>query len=81
MGNASEAEGHEIGELFKNTITDVTKKVPKGLVGAVDIEVNFKALTLQQKGLSFIFSNTKTKESTVEIKLATRIYLENSSTD
>jgi hypothetical protein len=72
-----------IGEVFKSVVGEIRKSYefemqrayaagsPAVLMNAVDIELSFKSVMLTQQG--WVLFGKNTKESTMEIKLATRI--------
>jgi len=73
-----------IGEVFESVIDeirkayahDISRSYDEGssvaLMNAVDIELNFKSLTIEKKRKWLVITRN-TKESTMEIRLATRI--------
>ena len=61
-----------IGDVFRRLVTDVDSVIEAtGNKAAVDIEVTFTAMTLDQSGIP-LFSKKKS-ESTMQLKLATRV--------
>ena len=69
--------GQDVGSLFVNTVQNIQEMMasrPKGSVGSVDIEVTFKSLQLEDKGVHFVWSREQSNQSSLEIRLATRVY-------
>jgi len=72
-----------VGEVLKSVVGEIRKAYefemqraytaasPAVLMNAVDIELNFKSVMLTQQG--WVLFGKDTKESTMEIRLATRI--------
>lgn len=80
MGNTAEIKGKQISTLFSNAIDGlnetVGEKLPEGSSCAVDLEIKFNSVELEEKGFRLLWTNSKSKKATMEIRLATRIYIE-----
>jgi len=80
-GAVSRVETMAVGEALKNVVKEVEhayksemkgdEKSPSVLMNAVDIEMNFKNVTVSSSG-KLSLSKTNTESSTMEIRLATR---------
>ena len=80
-GAVSKVETMAVGEALKNVVKEVEhayksemkgdEKSPSVLMNAVDIEMNFKNVTVSSSG-KLSLSKTNTESSTMEIRLATR---------
>jgi len=69
---------HQIGKVFNSIITDVkTGMVESKHENAVDIELNFQAVALSQKGIPLFTKNSN--QSQMQIRLATRVLPETES--
>lgn len=68
----AENTGRRIAEVFKSMINDLAAEMDKAKHEfAVDMEIEFKSVTLDQKGIP-LFTKSAT-QSQLQIKIATRI--------
>jgi len=75
-GSAASVPGQTVAKIFTQAISDIASNLPKdkpGLVEAVDVEVTLKSLQVDEKGWSLLWKKEHTDQSTIEIRLATRI--------
>lgn len=75
-GSAASVPGQTVAKIFTQAITDIATGLPKdkpGLVETVDIEVTLKSLQIDEKGWNLLWKKEHTDQSTIEIRLATRI--------
>lgn len=73
IGAVLESVINEIQKVYKHDISSKSsdQNQTTTLMSAVDIELNFKSVTLAEKGLAIFGKDTK--ESVMEIRLATRV--------
>ncbi len=75
-GSAASVPGQTVAKIFTQAIsdiaTDLSAKKP-GLVETVDVEVTLKSLQVDEKGWNLLWKKEHTDQSTIEIRLATRI--------
>lgn len=75
-GSAASVPGQTVAKIFTQAITDISTGLPKdkpGLVETVDIEVTLKSLQIDENGWNILWKKEHTDQSTIEIRLATRI--------
>lgn len=66
-------DGYQVGELFARVVMDVRRSMPPGVTGAIDVQLEFSSLKVSEKGFAVVWMDKATNESSMSIKLATRI--------
>lgn len=67
--------GEPLGEVFKGLVDDIAKTdVPADVMPTIDLKMTFNLSTSTKKGLKFVFTNTKTKGSSLTVDIATRVH-------
>lgn len=68
-----------VNELFAETVQNVLDGSKQARFnGAVDVEVSLNSVSVDQKGALRIFSGNDTHRTSVSVRLATRIHVEDS---
>lgn len=69
-------EGYQVGDLLAQVVTDLKYSMPVGVTGTIDVQLEFNSLTVSEKGLSIIYVNKASTQSSMSIKLGTRVYMD-----
>ena len=73
--NALVVQGQPLGKVFQGLVDDLARtKVPYEVLPAIDLKLTFNLTTTTEKGFKFIFTDTKTKGSSLTVQLATRVH-------
>lgn len=73
----AEKNGLAISQVFGNLIRNVVDVSEKQkFKGVVDIGVDFKSVAIDKSGILGVFSGKNTSESSLQIRIATRVHIE-----
>lgn len=64
-----------VGRVLADTIREIVAQVPPGLATAVDLQLEFKSVRMNEEGFLAVVFGGASSEDTMTLKLSTRIHV------
>lgn len=68
-----------VGTVFADTINELVSSVPSNVTSAIDLQIEFRSVHVDEKGVLGVLFGGQKGEETTTIRLSTRIFVGDSN--